>query len=264
MVSKVKAVLDIILDQFKNSETIPSSIALITFPTAVIPMNSWSFLNKLVCIFCGTSDARGYRQWQEVKRQVKKGTHAIHILVPYFKKEKDENDEEVLNLVSFITAPVFRVEDTEGEPLDYQKLELPKFPLMDKAKELGINVSAIPGNPDCYGYYLSSKKSISLASPEFCVFAHELTHAVDDKINGIKPGQDPIQEITAELGALALCNIVGLDGSKHLGNHYRYIESYAKELDISPYSALLRVISNTEKILNFLLKEEANAVLQAS
>ena len=57
---------------------------------------------------------------------------------------------------------------------------------------------------------------------------------------------------------LALCNIVGLDGSKHLGNSYRYIEGYAKELNISPYTAILKVICKTEKILNLILKGEDN------
>ena len=41
---------------------------------------------------------------------------------------------------------VFRVEDTDGEPLDYQKMELPEFPLIEKAKEWGIFVKAVPGN----------------------------------------------------------------------------------------------------------------------
>jgi antirestriction protein ArdC len=159
-------------------------------------------------------------------------------------------------LAGFITASVFAVEQTDGEPLDYQKLEVPPFPLIDSAKELGVNVAAIPGSYDHYGYYSQSKKVIALASPEEAVFFHEICHLADDKITGIKNGQDPIQEITAELGALVLCQIVGLDGSKHLGNHYRYIESYAKKLEITPYAAVLKVLSRTEKILNFLLKGE--------
>ena len=264
MNAKVKSVLDTILDQFKNSDKIPEAIALITYPTANLPMYKWSLLNQLVCYFTGLTDFRGYRQWEEVKRHVKKGEKGTHILVPWIKKDEDEKGEEKSFLAGFITASVFSVEQTDGEPLDYQQLELPPFPLMDRAIELGVNVAAIPGSYEHYGYYSPTKKVIALASPEECVFFHELTHLADDKINGVKNGQDPIQEIVAELGALALCNIVGLDGSKHLGNHYRYIERYAKELNISPYSALLKVISNTEKILNFLLKEKEDAVLQTS
>ena len=258
MNSKVKSVLDSILDQFKNSDNIPQMIALATFPTADFPMHKWSLLNQLVCYFTGLTDFRGYKQWLEVKRFVKKGEKSTHILVPWIKKDKDEQtNEEKFHLAGFITACVFAVEQTEGDPLEYQQIQLPEFPLMDRAKELGVNVAAIPGSYDHFGYYSPTKKVIALASPEECVFFHEVCHLADEKINGkLEKGQNPLQEITAELGALALCNIVGLDGSKHLGNHYRYIESYAKEVDLSPYSAVLKVISNTEKILNFLLKEE--------
>ena len=73
-------------------------------------------------------------------------------------------------MAGFITASVFAVEQTEGEPLDYQQLELPEFPLMDKAKEFGVNVAAIPGNYDHYGYFSAKKKVIALASPEECIF----------------------------------------------------------------------------------------------
>ena len=255
MNNKVKAVLDTILDQFQNGN-IPELVALSTYPVSILPMNNWSLLNQLLCYITGLTDFRGYKQWEEVKRHVKKGEKATHILVPWIKKEHDEKTQEDKSvLAGFITASVFAVEQTEGEQLDYQKLELPPFPLMERAKELGVNVAAIPGSYEHYGYYSQNKKVIVLASPEECVFFHEVCHLADDRITGIKNGQDPIQEIVAELGALALCQIVGLDGSKHFGNNYRYIESYAKKLELTPYGAVLKVLSRTEKILNFLLKE---------
>lgn len=264
MNNKVKAVLDNILEQFQNGN-IPELVALSTYPASILPMNKWSLLNQLVCHMTGLTDFRGYKQWEEVKRHVKKGEKATHILVPWIKKEQDEKTQEDKSvLAGFITACVFAVEQTEGEPLDYQKLELPPFPLMERAKELGVDVAAIPGSYEHYGYYSQTKKVIAIASPEECVFFHELTHLADDKITGIKNGQDPIQEIVAELGALALCQIVGLDGSKHFGNNYRYIERYAKELELTPYGAILKVLSRTEKILKFLLKEEEHELLSVS
>lgn len=254
MNSQVKAVLDAILDQFKNSDNIPSAIAFLSNPTYILPMYSWSLLNQLVCYLTGMTDFRGYRNWQSVNRFVKKGEKATYILVPWMKKEESEGEVKQ-HLAGFITGAVFAVEQTDGEPLNYQLLELPELPLLNRAKELGVDVKAIPGSLQHLGYYSPSKKVIALASPEECVWLHELTHLADDKLNGLKSGQDPIQEITAEVGSLALCNILGIDGSKHFGNHYRYIEQYAKQLEISPYSAVLKVINNTEKILKFLLKE---------
>ena len=76
-----------------------------------------------------TNDARGFRQWQEVGRHVKEGAKAITILAPRFIKKHQENGEDgKVILVGFLSVPVFRVEDTEGDPLDYQKIELPELP----------------------------------------------------------------------------------------------------------------------------------------
>ena len=69
-------------------------------------MNKWSLLNQLVCYFTGLTDFRGYKQWHEAKRFVKKGEKATHILVPWIKKEKDEEEEnpfwQVLSQLQFL------------------------------------------------------------------------------------------------------------------------------------------------------------------
>ena len=86
-------------------------------------------------------------------------------------------------------------------------------------------------------------------------FFHELAHASHSRITKLKSGQDPLQEIVAELSALALCRLVGTSGDKFLGNSYRYIENYANEIKMSPYSAVLKVISETEKVLKLILEQ---------
>lgn len=62
--------------------------------------------------------------------------------------------------------PVFRVEDTDGEALEYETLKLPTFPLEERAEEWGISVKAIPGNYRYYGYYQPGRNEIGLATPE--------------------------------------------------------------------------------------------------
>ncbi len=69
---------------------------------------------------------------------------------------------------------------------------------------------AIPGNYFRCGYYSSLGKEIALATKEESVFFHELAHCAHEKVKGsLKAGQDPLQEIVAELSAQALCSIVG-------------------------------------------------------
>ena len=53
-----------------------------------------------------------------MNRYVKKGAKAFHIFVPYIKAvEDEETGEETQVLKGFLSKPVFRYEDTEGEPL---------------------------------------------------------------------------------------------------------------------------------------------------
>jgi len=253
--NKVVSVLDTILEKFRTGD-IPEAVALASFPKSDVPSNKWSFMNRLIVFLGGTCDARGFRQWKETGRRVKKGSKAIYILVPCFDKRIDEETgEEILRLKFFKPAAVFRYEDTLGRPIEHLKLDLPEFPLLERAREWGIAVKAVPGNNSYNGYYDSRHTEIALASPEENVFFHELAHASHERVIGrLKPTQDPFQEIVAELSAMALCRMVGKKPLDTTGNSYRYIERYARGLNMSPYAACLKVLSDTEKVLNLILK----------
>ncbi|WP_028316614.1 ArdC-like ssDNA-binding domain-containing protein [Desulfatibacillum aliphaticivorans] len=254
MNEKVRAVLDGVIERFRTGD-VPEAVAMAMFPVADVPSAKWSLLNRTLMFLSGTQDARGFRQWQQANRHVKKGSKAFHILVPYFKKKTDEGTgEEAQFLSGFGCKPVFRVEDTDGDHLDYEKLEVPTLPLIEKAEEWGLSVKAVPGNYRYYGYYSPSRKQIALASEEEAVFFHELAHAGHEKLNGsLRPGQDPLQEIVAELSAQALCKMVGKQANDTMGNSYRYIEGYAKKVNLSPHAACLKVMAETEKVLGLIL-----------
>jgi antirestriction protein ArdC len=259
MLPRVKETLDRLLHEFKVGSSIPEAIAYAAFPIPNIPSSSWSLMNQIIMFLSGTNDARGFRQWKEVKRFVKKGGKSFDILVPKFKKEVDEKTKEEITVLSgFVCGNVFRFEDTDGEALDYEKITLPELPLMHIAAEWGITVKAIPGNARYYGYYKPEAKMIALATPEEKTFFHELSHVAHEKVLGkLKRGQDALQEIVAELSAQALCRIVGKNGDKYFGNSYKYIESYAKELDITPHTAVIKVITDVEKVLDLILGKQS-------
>ncbi len=249
----VKKVLNTIVEKFKSGE-IPEAVAMASYPIPDLPSSKWSFTNRTIMFLSGTCDARGFRQWKEAKRWVKKGAKAIHIIVPCFRKYVDEAGEETESLRYFKATPVFMVEHTDGEPLEYQDIELPALPLIERAEEWGVSVKAVPGNYLYRGYYSPDRNEIGLATPEEKTFFHELAHAGHDKvIGGLKRGQDPFQEIIAELSAQALCRMVGKQSNDTTGNSYRYIERYAEKLKLSPHSACLKVLSETEKVLNLIL-----------
>jgi hypothetical protein len=257
MNEKVKQALQSIVKSFESGD-IPEIIAYSTFPIPKIPAAKWSLLNRMLMFIAGTSDARGFRQWQEVRRHVKKGAKAFTILAPRFIKKHPENDDENEDktlLAGFLAVPVFRVEDTEGEPLDYQQIELPKLPLIEVARRWGISVKAIPGNYFYAGCFSQERKEIALATKDESIFFHELAHAAHQRVLGeLQKGQDWRQEIVAELSAAVLCKIVGKT-SKFLGNSYRYIERYASQANLTPWQGCIRVMGEVERVLNLILEE---------
>jgi hypothetical protein len=254
MTPKVKETLDKILARFESGD-IPEAIAYTMFPIPNIPCSAWSFLNRTLVFISGSMDARGFKQWNNVNRYVKKGSKALYILVPYVVKQIEDGHEDTqFKPLGFGVCPVFKVEDTQGEPLEYQNLEVPELPLMDRARDWGICIKAVPGNYRYYGYYSSGRKEIALATSQECVFFHELAHAGHHIIKGkLQPGQDPLQEIVAELSACALAKMVGKFIEDTTGNNFLYIKQYAEKLKMSVHSACLKVLSDTEKVLNLII-----------
>ena len=261
MNENVQKALQTILERFRSGD-IPKAIAFSLFPIQEIPSAKWSLMNRLLMFMAHTRDARGIGQWNRIGRKVKKGSKAIYILVPLFVQEKDEKTgEEVRSLRGFMGRPVFRVEDTEGQPLSYgSDVPLPEFPLMERAREWNIQVSGYEGPAGIYGAYSPERKEISLATAEEKVFFHELAHAAHEKVIGrLQSGQLWTQEIVAELSAQALCFLVGKRPNVTLGNSFRYIDRYAKAAGLSAIAACLRVIDDAEKVLSLILgKEQGN------
>lgn len=261
MNQNIQNVLNSIVSAFESGD-IPEAVAVASFPIPDIPSANWSISNRTIQFIFGTSDSRGYRQWLEAGRQVKKGAKALYILAPCIKKQKDEETEEdKFVLTSFKAVPVFRVEDTDGEPLDYQNIELPELPFIERALDWGINVKAVPGNFKYYAYFSPERREIGMATPAEKSFLHELSHCADYIINGkLKLGQDPLQEIVAELSAQALARIAGKSAEDTTGNSYRYIKRYAEQIKMEPHKACLKVLSDCEKILNLILHGRADGV----
>ena len=204
----------------------------------------------------GTADGRGFRQWKKVNRFVKKGAKAFYILVPRFINQENEDDDEKQVLAGFMAKPVFRVEDTAGDPLVYENLEVPELKLIERARDWGISVKAVPGNYRFYGYFSKNSQEIALASKEESVFFHELSHAAHSRaVTDFEKMQEWRKEIVAELSAAALCRLVGKT-SRYLGSHYQYIRHYAKKANHSPVKACLEVMSDVESVLNLILEDE--------
>lgn len=248
--------------------SIPEALSRTIIPAPGVPCSRWSLNNRLLAFLAQTQDARGLRQWNQIGRSVIAGRKAFYILAPLVVRvtvddEDQEREGARERLVGFRAVPVFRVEDTEGEPLECPALEPPQPPpLAEVAAQWGLTVSytAFAGAAlgSAYGSYSPSRKRITLATHDEAVFFHELAHAAHERVRGsLKPGQDWQQEVVAELAAATLMHVYGRTPND--GGAYRYIASYAQSAGKDAHQACLSVVADCEQCLEQILAASLDA-----
>lgn len=243
-----KDVMAGLLESFKSGD-LPEAVARTYTQFPDVPCTGYSVVNRLLILDAGTSDARGYRQWERAGRHVRKGTKAFHIFVPRMVRKKDGEDEKTC--VGFAMVPLFRYEDTEGEPLpEHTPASLP--PLMDVARKAGIQVTWGQSSHGEYGYFDPGANRINLSSEDPKTFFHELVHAYDNKAARLKAGQDPVQECVAEFGACVLARMFGIPVDRW---SYDYIKSYTGEVP----NMCQKVLARVDKIVRAILGDDKPA-----
>ena len=261
---KVKTELNRLVDLFKT-EDLPATFASAFIMNGNKPSAKWSFNNKLIMLMNGTGDARGYRQWNDVKRYVKQGTHGFYILAPRYVQRKvtdEETGKESLEkfLAGFLAVPVHPYENTDGEPLpDIEPKQLPE--LFDVAQKIGVKVEYREYNGgSSLGFMNPKTKEIVLYTQESKTFYHELTHAVQLHIDKVMPTNKDseeykLNEIVAELSGATIANLYGAGNDAASYTYLKYyanmLEKYGTDND-KVYRSVMRVIGKVEKILNFI------------
>ncbi len=272
MASTAKAVeqLQKLVDLFSKEEMVVEHLsAAYLKKIGNRPSDSWSFANKVLMLMSGTNDARGYRQWQSVGRQVCKGSKAIYILGPSMRKVKETEtapdgttkEIETERCVGFRAIPVFKHEDTAGKELDpivEEPAEQP--PLVDVAKAWGVDVKYDLATHGELGWFSQTAKAIRIcvdgkdAAP---VFFHELAHAAHARLETLKGGQDAKQEAIAQLSACVLGKMYGYDIQNKT---YHYIAGYAGGSDPDKVGKLCQqVLHKTGQVLTTILDAATKA-----
>ncbi len=222
------------------------------------PCAAWSWSNQLLVALHGYHDARGIRQWNAVNRSVKKGERAFGILAPKMIRKRDEKTgEEESVLIGFVSVPVFGYDQTHGEELPDQNPHLTAWlrdlPLRDVAESWGLAVGAFNGESARYLGYYKSGKGIAVGVKNLATWAHELVHAADDRLHGIKGGQHLDQEVIAELGGAVLLEIIGMPSDSDRGGCWQYIKGYSEKAKIHPVTAINRVLERACKAVSLIL-----------
>lgn len=214
----------VIVRAFENPNDLPAPLATLFVKCgADVPCRKWSWRNRLLVALTGHADARGFRQWQQVGRWVRKGEKAFAILAPVLKTVRDEEagkDKEVL--IGFRGIPVFGIGQTDGEPLSAAGTETERWveslPLVEVARQWGLSVEVFDGEAGGrHGFYRLGR-SIGLGVRNLSTWAHELVHAADDRAGNLRErGQHWRSETVAQLGAAVLLRLLGHDAEADLG-----------------------------------------------
>lgn len=257
-----------------ESDDLPETVAktVIIAKDVDKPSSKWSPGNRFWMLLNGTLDARGYNQWKQVGRHVKKGAKAFYILAPVTKvitvkvtdeETGEEREEKRQVLAGFTGVPVFRYEDTEGKPLpqpDYKPVKLP--PLFDVAKFYGINVEWLPDNGEYYGMYYLSGDRIELRTHDEDTFWHELAHAAHHRLRGeLKGGQEPDQEMVASLAAAVIASLYGY--KLYIRRNVEYAKSYARLAEgkdpVKILRRIFKVLGEVEAVVLKILEDAEKA-----
>ena len=229
------------------------------------PCRKWSFSNQLLTAIAGHDDARGFRQWQEVGRSVKKGEKSFQILVPLSKKFEREYEsgetEAGYAVYGFKTAAVFGCDQTEGDPIPARE-ESRKFidslPLIEVASEWGLRVATYCGDERGPAGKYAPGTAIALGVENLSTWAHELIHAADDRNQGgLKAGQQLDQEVVAEFGGAVLLEMLGMADASDRGGCWQYVAAYAAAAKKEPLAVCQILLDRTCKAVALIMETAA-------
>lgn len=253
-----------IVDLFRSGD-VPAALSQVFIRlNEDIPCRKWSWSNQLLTALAGFDDARGFRQWQDVGRHVRKGEHGFPILCPVQKpvtRTDPDTGENVraVAVVGFSSTVVFGYEQTEGEPLPDRESSrgfVDALPLVDVAKAWGLSVRTFSGQSGgALGWYRPAS-AIALGVENLSTWAHELMHAADDRLGNLKPnGNRWADETVAELGGCVLLDVLGLEREADKGGCWDYIRHYAEEAKLAPIAAIQKVTARTCNAVALVLAE---------
>lgn len=211
--------------------------------TAQAKFHQYSFGNVLLILAQKPDAARvaGYRTWQSLGRQVKKGEKAIRIIAPAYAKKReqvDEAGEELERQVAFFrSASVFDISQTEGDPLPevavpvldshagaelYAKLETVA---LTEGLRVTIGHESFLRRPHMMGFYEPHSRAIYIKEEaqlqQTKTLAHELGHHfAKHQVSG------PASETEAEAISYVVLAHQGLDSG---ARSFPYIATWSTD-----------------------------------
>ena len=181
----------------------------------------------------------GYRTWQKLRRQVRRGERGLAILAPITRKIETENGEEdKRRVVGFRAVHVFDMSQTDGEPLPKVRAALLEGDLpahWGKVTELiaeagftlqvvDVDLGGANGITDWQRRRVGVRASLPGAQ-RFKTAVHELAHInLHEPASDRSPSCRGIVEVEAESVAYMVCAGLGVDST---GYSLPYVASWS-------------------------------------
>ena len=221
----------------------------------------------------------GYRKWQELGRQVRRGEEGLKILAPIFRTVEDEEGGEKRRVLSFFkVVKVFDVSQTDpvpgAGPLPEKPRPKPLCGDSDAARALGRSLLAFAQSegvfvseddaqldslsPGAKGVYLLRERRILLRSAlssdgRAKTLAHELAHHLLHR-DVARDGDLPTLEAEAEGTAYAVLSYFGVDASEY---SFVYVARWAESKEV-----VRTALSNIQSTVRKMVEAVEGSVLQ--
>ena len=186
------------------------------------------------------SRVAGYRTWQQLGRQVRRGERGLQILAPLTRKITPENGEdEERRVVGFRVVHVFDLAQTDGEPLPEVTAVLVEGDLpahWDRIGELiteagfGLQVADVDRLGEANGITDWQQRDVIVraglpGAQRFKTAVHELAHIrLHEPTTEGRPNCRGIVEVEAESVAYMVCAALGIDST---GYSLPYVASWS-------------------------------------
>lgn len=183
----------------------------------------------------------GFRTWQKLGRHVKRNEKGIAIMSPilWSKKvtladdEEDKQERKEETVLSFKTAYVFDISQTDGKPLpEFARVNGDPSVYIEglryyiTSKDIVLEYSDAIGTADgvSAGGLIKLKKGLT-AAEELSVLTHELAHEKLHKNREKMPKDKKVRETEAEAVAFVVCHGIGLDTNSASSDYIQLYKS---------------------------------------
>ena len=224
--------------------------------------HNYSFRNVFLIMsqMPGATRVAGYKTWQALGRQVRKGESGIRILAPCIAKAKEEGEPDRRY---FRTVAVFDISQTDGEPLPTLSDEIKGDEYADTITEIAALIEApvhFVEEGRAAGWYTLDTGEIFIKTDQdpnsqlgtlIHEWAHSLTYEKGQEYNA--------GEVIAEGTTYVVCSALGLDtGERSFG----YIAGWSREQKLEVLMGVSDTIQKTAHAMLTAVRERGTLLAE--